>query len=526
MRQGSASGAQQGSGTFREEAVAQVRRRHCRKGGKPEKPLARYCTGKTMREHIFSHISPTVRCAVLAAVVMLLAGCGLSPAYMRPDAALPEHYNAAAAENGVAGADREWWRAFNSPTLLRLQHMALENNRAFRADYWVLAQALAQARAARSSLLPSIDAGLSSTRRGSAVPGGYQVSDTVSGTVQASYEIDIWGKNYETASAQAHRAMAGLHAWRGAGLTLESETALTYFAYLAARENLAVYDDMIVNARDVLAYQEKREAQGAATPLDVARQRASVESMEAGRIAYLIKMTETRNSLCRLIGAAELPASIASAMDAEKFLDFMPPAVAEGMPSELLVRRPDVAEAEERLKAANANIGVARAAFLPGFSLTGSAGWQSDALHTLIMPASALYSLAGSALLPLFNNGKLMAQYDEAVAAHKEMMERYREAALAGYLEVATSLDSAVFLKQQEIHREQGAAQSAEAYRIARLRYEAGAEDFLSVLNAQETMLSADTQVVQTRLERLNAAVALFKALGGGWDKEAAVMGK
>jgi NodT family efflux transporter outer membrane factor (OMF) lipoprotein len=278
---------------------------------------------------------------------------------------------------------------------------------------------------------------------------------------------------------------------------------------------------MLANAKKVLTYQEKRSALGAAAPLDVARQRASVQSMEAGRISYFVNMAETRNSLARLVGASEIPADIAALMDSENLMNMIPPAIDAGIPADLLARRPDVAEAEARLMAANANIGVARAAFLPGVSLTASAGWQSDLLSTLISSASALFSLAGSLLQPIFQGGKLLAQYDETVAAHRELMERYREAALAGNLEVATTLETNVLLQQQETHRHLSAVQSEEAYRIARLRYEAGAEDFLAVLDAQETKLNAESQVVQTRLERLNTAIALFKALGGGWMNEA-----
>ena len=466
----------------------------------------------------------TLRSAALVILILLLASCGLSPQYARPELDIPRAYEETGRETlrEYSAENRAWWQGFASKALPSLQAVAIANNHAFQAERQVLAQSFAQARAARASLFPSIDVGGSGSHKGNAVPGGYSKNDALSGTVQASYEVDIWGKNYETATAQSYRAIAGVNAWRGAGLTLESEVALTYFSYLAARENLAVYNAMLENAKDVLEYQEKREKLGAAAPLDVARQRASVESMEAGRISYLVNMTEAKNSLAQLVGSAEIPADIMALMDAENLMDMLPPAIDAGIPADLLARRPDIAEAEARLMAANANIGVARAAFLPGVSLTASAGWQSDSLSTLISPSSALFSLAGSLLQPLFQGGRLIAQYDEAVAANKELMERYREAALAGYLEVATTLETNVLLVQQEKHRHLSAGQSEEAYRIARLRYEAGAEDFLAVLNAQETKLNAESQVVQTRLERLNTAIALFKALGGGWMNETA----
>ena len=417
---------------------------------------------------------------------------------------------------------RDWWRNFASPALAELQQRALGNSHAFQAERESLAQALYRARQARAVLLPGVNASGSGSHKGTGTSGGYQKSDALSGTLQVSYELDIWGANKETAQAAGHRFIAGLNAWRGAGLSLESEVALTYFSYLAARENLAVYDATLRNAGEVLAYQETREKLGATAPLDVARQRSSVSSMEAGRINHLIKMTAARNSLCQIIGVTELPADLIALMEKENIGSLVPPAISAGIPSDLLLRRPDLAQAEANLKAANADIGVARAAFLPGISLSASAGWQSDSLSSLISPASALFSLGTSLLQPIFQGGKILNNYEETLAAYRELMERYRETALAAFLEVATALDSNTFLQEQEAHRNLSRQQAAEAYRIARLRYEAGAEDFLAVLNAQESVLNAENQTVQSRLERLNTAVALFKALGGGWITEEA----
>jgi NodT family efflux transporter outer membrane factor (OMF) lipoprotein len=464
----------------------------------------------------------------------LLAACGLSPNYVRPGGDLPAGY--AAAEDlpplDAGGRDladftpenRDWWLRFASKALPEMQRLALANNHDFAAQRWALAQTMAQARASRAKLLPSLELSGSAGRRGSEGERGYSVTDSVSGTVQASYEADIWGKNSASRQAREYTALAGLNTWRGAGLSLESEVALTYFSCLAARENLAVYDSMLQNAREVLDYQEKREKLGAAAPLDVIRQRQAVENMEAERIGYLIRKNEARNNLALLLGTGALPPELETAMAGERLLDILPPAVAAGLPAELLARRPDIMEAEARLLAANANIGVARANFLPAVNLTASAGWSGDALHTLISPAGALYSLAASLLQPIFSGGQLTAQYDEALAAKEELIERYRQAALSAFWEVSTALSSVRLLDGEEIFRAASSGQAGEAYRIARVRYENGAEDFLSVLSAQSAMLSAENSMVAVRLERLNTVVALFKALGGGWGEEDAAV--
>lgn len=481
-----------------------------------------------MQNTIRKTLEATRRC-LLALLVVPLGACSLAPEYARPDSALPTEYNLAEGTGRAAAGpeltefspeNREWWKNFNSSALPALQALALKNNHSFAAERWVLAQNFSQARASRSKLFPSLDVGASASRRGSEGSGGYNVSDAFSGTMQASYELDLWGKNADSADAKEFRALAGMYSWRGAGLSLESEVALTYFSWLAAKENLAVYESMLQNAREVLEYQEKRERLGAIAPYELARQRGSVQSMEAQRVSYLNKMSEARNNLCLLLGVTELPGELAALIERDKLMDILPPGVREGLPSELLTRRPDIAEAEARLMAANANIGVARAAFLPGISLTASAGWQSSSLDSLISPSSALYSLASSLMMPIFNNGELNAQLDEATAAKEELVERYRQSALSAFWEVSTALSASSLLSTQEEHRGQAAAEASEAYRIARIRYASGAEDFLSVLDAQDAVLSADSNLVQVRLERLNSVVSLFKALGGGWAEE------
>lgn len=474
-------------------------------------------------------VSLCLRALVLS--LILLGGCSLAPGYTRPETALPEAFSGDArsgdarsgnarsgGENRVPdAANRLWWATFASKALPELQRLALDNNHAFAAERWLLSQKLSQVRSSRSALFPSVELGLNSSRQGGESPAGYTVKDAYSGSLQVKYELDLWGKNSDTATSAAFSAEAGLNAWRGAGLSLESEVALTYFAMLAAQANLRVYDAMLNNAREVLVYQEKRAALGAAEPLEVARQRNSVQSMEAERMGYRIKIDEARNSLCLLLGVATLPATLESAVTADSLMVLLPPAISPGLPSQLLARRPDIAEAEARLQSANADIGVARAAFLPVLNLTVTNAVQSDQLTRFIAPESALYTLAASLVQPIFSGGRQLAQLDLAVAVKEELIERYRQASLAAFWEASTALNANDLLATQELFRVEASRQAAEAYRIARAQYEAGAQDYLSLLTAQDSMLSAESSLVQTRLQRLNSVVALFKALGGGW---------
>lgn len=453
---------------------------------------------------------------------VLLGGCSLAPKYTQIDMNLPNSFATELEQplSSHAENNRTWWRSFNSTVLPELQRMALANNHNFTAEGWVLAQAVSQARASRAALFPSLGASFGGERQGGETDKGYQVVDSISGTVQASYELDLFGANLNTARAGTQHALAGLNAWRSAGLTLESEVALTWFSLLAATENLNVYDSMLENAQAVLEYQEKREQLGAAQPLDVTRQRSAIQRMKAERIGYQIKLTEAKNALCQLLSVTSLPENLERAMAEEHLMDIIPPFVNPGLPSELLARRPDIAQAEALLLAANADIGAARAAFLPVISLTASNSWQSDALSSLLTPASALYTLAASAVQSIFSGGQNLAQYDRTLAAKEELAERYQETALAAFWEVSTALTANSLMLTQEKHRLESARQADESYAIAHARYEKGAEDFLSVLDAQESVLSAKNYTIQTRLERLNGAVALFKALGGGWGSE------
>ena len=477
---------------------------------------------KMMRIHALFQITITLLLALFA------SGCSLAPAYIPPEIDLPGSFEKATTDetgqqnkrSSYEEVNREWWSSLNSKALLALQKAALTNNYGYKADRWALAQSFSRARAARSTLMPLVNASGSASRRGSDSEKGFSVSNAFSGSFQASYELDIWGAKQDSVSAQEYGAVGNMYTWHVAGLTLESEVALTYFSYLAAWENLAVYDSMLRNAREVLAYQETRERLGTAAPLDVARQRSSVENMEASRLGYERSITEGRNNLCLLVGVSELPEDIASLMEKERLQDIIAASVEAGIPSDLLIRRPDIATAELRLKAANANIGVARAAFLPSFSLTASRGWQSDTLATLINPVNAMYSLGNSIAASIFDNGSNIARLDEAIASRNELIERYRQAVLAAFWEVSTALSAKEVLAKQEQHRTASAMQAAESLRIAQLRYKAGSEDFISVLTAQDSVLSSDNNLIQSRLERLNIAIALFKALGGGWGNQ------
>lgn len=468
---------------------------------------------------------PLPICILAVMVVFLLQACSLAPTYIRPDAGLPDGVPAAwnqvsaQAENSV---NAEWWSGFNSQALPRLQQQGLMQNRNFAASGWQLAQAVAQSRVARAPLFPWIGAEGTASRTGHhAGPGNaFTMTDTLSGGFQASYELDIWGRLRSQADSAAFMAEATLNDWRAVGLSLESDIAIAYFQVLALRERLAVQRDILSTAEQTLNYIEKQQRAGAASTLDLARQRSDVASMNA-RVQDLERQEQaTKNALNNLLGAAITPEELDVLMSSESITKLTPPTVSAGLPSSLLLRRPDILKAEAALKAANANIGVARAAFLPLVNLTAQGGWQSDEFHTLFRPSSTLYALVSSFVAPIFQGGRLMAEHEAAKARAEELVARYQQAALSAFLETDTAIAGVSYLAREEENRNTAVREAREAYRIVRVQYREGSADFLNLLDAQRTLLTAQDAQIAVTLARLNTTASLFKALGGGWGEK------
>jgi NodT family efflux transporter outer membrane factor (OMF) lipoprotein len=414
-----------------------------------------------------------------------------------------------------------WWNRFNSNALVLLQKAGMAQNRNFAASGWLLAQAVAQARVARAPLFPWIGAEGIASRTGLHTAGpteGFIMTDSISGGFQASYELDIWGRLRSQADNATFVAEATLNDWRAVGLSLESDIAIAYFQLLALRERLSVQRDILSTARQTLSYIEKQQRAGAAATLDLARQRSDVASMNA-RTQNLERLEQSaKNVLNNLLGAAITPEELDRLMSFESITTLTPPDIVAGLPSSLLLRRPDMLKAEALLKAANANIGAARAAFLPLINLTAQGGWQSDEFHTLLRPDSTLYALISSLVAPIFQGGRLIAQHDVALAHKEELVARYQQAALSAFLETDTAIAANSFLLQEEENRGTATREAREAYRIVGVQYREGSADFLSLLDAQRTLLAAHDAQIIVSLARLNNSVSLFKSLGGGWE--------
>ena len=426
---------------------------------------------------------------------------------------MPGHFVEAGAGNAVL-LTQDWWRGFGSPELSGFIDNALLANPDMAIAMERVRQAEAQVRVAGASLFPALNLGADTSRRETRPPGGPFRGDSSSNLgLSASYEVDLWGG----IAAGVRSAEWGLKASRfdreTVRLTLVTGVASGYFQLLALRGRLAIARENLATAQRVLTLVEARERYGAVSPLDVARQRAAVLGLRASVPPLELQERQTLYALAILTGRK--PESFGAVGEGISALSV--PRVSPGIPTDLLVRRPDIASAEAQLQSANANVATARAALLPRISLTGSAGLASGVLLNVLNAPSAALSLGASLAQPIFDGGRLRAQVEIAASRERELVEAYRKAILAALSDVEGALAAGGRTAEQETFQLQVVVEAREALRIAEVRYREGVDDLLTVLDAQRTLFQAEDQVAQVRLARLQASVSLYKALGGGW---------
>ncbi len=441
---------------------------------------------------------------ILVLALAGVVGCATQSPVLAPQVTPPAAYSEAAAP-GAAELTGDWWRTFNSAELQALVEEALAGSPDLAIATERVRQAEAQVQVAGASLFPSLDLGFS-TRKA-------RDSESSSTTLSASYEVDLFGRNAAgVRGAQASLRASGFDR-EAARLTLLAGVANAYFELLSLRGRLGVSRDNLGIAERVLGVVEVRARNGAVSPLDVARQQAAVLSQRAGLLSLEQQERQTLAALALLAG--RLPEGFE--VRAATLADLAVPSVSPGLPADLLVHRPDLAAAEAGLAAANANLAAARAALLPSIQLTASAGVASGALLAFLSGPSTGVAIAASVLQPIFDGGRLRGNVGLAESRERELVEVYRKAILAAFADVENALAAAGRLAQREALQAQVEARAREALRLAEVRYREGADDLLSVLDAQRTLFDAQDQLALTRLERLEASVALFRALGGGW---------
>lgn len=423
---------------------------------------------------------------------------------------------AAPADDAIRG---EWWKLYDDDTLNALEDRAASSNQDLRAAAARVDQARAAAGLARSAEWPQIAANPSAVReRTSSTTENVfptTLADTYRAPLVASWEIDLFGRVRrlsESARAEAESSAATFESVR---LSLTADVAANYFSYRAAESELNLVRATIGLRRRALDLVSARRKSGTAADFDVARAETELATAEVEAAALTNRGAALKNALAVLVGEAASTFTIDPAPSGSRVPDL--PVVPAGLPAELLERRPDIAAAERALAAANARIGVAKAAFFPAISLTGAAGFASGDVDRLFNSDSRVWSIAPSLYLPIFQGGRNRANLERSRAAYEESVAEFRQRVLVAFQEVQDALTATRYLAEQADAQERALAAARRAATLAQTRYDAGFVAYLEVIDAQRTSLALERSAAQLSGARFNASVALIKSLGGGW---------
>ncbi|MVW86471.1 efflux transporter outer membrane subunit [Pseudomonas sp. PB101] len=456
----------------------------------------------------------------LLTLCLLLGAC--STPVQRPDSGIrpPAAWHSPHTV-GAIHDNQQWWNRFGSPQLGRLIEQARLGSYDLAAAIARVRQAQADTVIAGGSQLPEVKAGLNANRQKLIRGSGYSQLDADSNNdavdyftanLVASYEIDFWGGQRAGRDSAQLSLRASEFDQATVELTLLSGVASGYAQALSLQEQSRIAELNLANAQSVLKLVQTRFDSGSATALELAQQKSLVAAQQRQLPLVRQQAEDARISLATLLGRPVQALSLGQ----EHFDQLTWPAIDAGVPSQLLSRRPDIARAEAQLAAAQADVTVARAAMLPTVTLTAEIGSGADRANDILR--SPFYNLTAGLLAPVFNNGRLGAQRDKATARQEELLETYRGTIINGFADVEKALNSIRGLDEQRGWQSEELSQAQTAFNIAQSRYQAGAEDLLTVLETQRTLYAAQDLNVQLRLSRMQASIALYKALGGGWQ--------
>ncbi|KAF1066743.1 MAG: Toluene efflux pump outer membrane protein TtgC [Pseudomonas citronellolis] len=446
-------------------------------------------------------------------LALLLAACSQTPAPPGHDVAVPPAWTAPPSANGEP-VYAHWWRAFGSTELDGLVGRAERDSYQLQAAEARLRQAEANLRISGAALRPSLNGSLDYTRQ-SRLGGSAEVDGTAyTSGLLASYEVDLRGRLRALQASARAQWQASAYDRDALRLSLTAEVADTWLeqAGLGERQRIAALN--LETAQRVLDTLESRYRAGSALPLDVAQQRSLVAGQRRDLREIEQAGVDARARLAVLLGSA-LPGL---ALGAPNLDSLRWPRIDSGVPSQLLARRPDIAAAEARLRAADADLAAARAAFFPQLTLSAGVGTEAEHWHDLL--ANPLGNLAAGLTAPLFSGGRLSGERDQAQGLRDEAVADYRQALIQALGEVEQALNAIQGLEARLAAQQEQTRAADQALRLAESRYRAGAEDVLTLLDTQRTLYSAQDAEAALRQARLQASVTLYRVLGGGWRDE------
>lgn len=463
--------------------------------------------------------------AVLAvAPILQICGCTVGPKYNRPSAEVPSAYkelgNWKQAQPNDQNLGGNWWEIFQDPQLNALEAQVNVSNQNLRAAEAQYTQSRAVLRYNRAAYFPSINGGASATRNKisehrppSLSTNGVTYSDFQI-PFELSYEVDVWGRVRRTVESYRAQAQASAADLAAVNLSMHAQLALFYFQARTLDAEEQLLNSTVTQYEQALELIESRFAGGLASDLEVQQATTQLETTRAEAVDVGVARAQYEHAVAVLIGKPPAEFSLAALP-----LAAPPPAIPAGLPSELLERRPDIASAERLMASANAQIGVAKAAYYPTISLGATGGFESGVITTLISGPSILWSAGGSAVEPLFDAGRRRANLDQAIAAYDQAVANYRETVLTGFQQVEDNVAALRILEHEAQVQDKAVVAARKYLDLAVTRYKGGVTSYLEVTTAQSAALSDEVTAVNILGRRMVYAVTLVQALGGGWDR-------
>jgi len=463
-----------------------------------------------------------VVCLLIIVALGALAGCDLMPKYERPGAPVASRWSEGGGRGGKAASEIRWRDFFVDARLKRIIELALANNRDLRVAMLNAEQSRAQYRIERSAFFPTVQGSAGYSRQRSA--GGITSNgQTLSGVTSSewtasigvtSYEIDFFGRVRSLSAQALEKYFAQEESRRSAQITLVSQVATQYFTWCQDEEQVQLAQQTLTAVQESYNLTKSSFDAGAVTELDLRTAEAQVQTAKVNILTYQRQSAQAINNLVLLAGHP-LP----SALPERHLLSdrHVLASIPSGLPSALLELRPDILQAEHTLKAANANIGAARAAFFPSITLTGAAGTATADFSNLLGKNTSTWNFSPQITVPIFNGGNLRASLDVAKISARIEVANYEKAIQTAFREVADALVARRIYAQQIVEQEALVAAEQKRYDIANTRYRQGADTYLNVLSAQQDLYNSQQSLPQTRFDNLSNLITLYKALGGGW---------
>lgn len=457
---------------------------------------------------------------VLLCICSLFPGCAVGPNYKRPVIESPAVFRTESQNTNNPYADMAWWEVYKDDNLQTLIREALTNNYDLRIAMARVEQSRALAMQARSQFLPSINYNGTVSRGrnyvfGDVFPNNSGTVNSAVATLNAFWEVDLWGRVRRLNESARAQFMASEEARRGVRLILLSDVATTYFQLLELDQELEIAGRTTNSFGESLRIFSQRVAGGTASALQSARAEAALDDAAAAVPAIRQRISATENQLCVLLGRNPGPIERPSSLLTQVMPDIPP-----GLPSELLERRPDVRQAEQLVHSSNAQVGESVAEFFPKIGLTALLGRVSPELSAFTLGSANAWGIAAQAAGPLFEGGRLVGQYHQTKAARTESELQYRQTVLNAFREVSDALVSRTLLVEIREHQAREVTALESAVKLSTERYTAGKADYYEVLEAQQQLFPAELSLARTQRDQLLAVVTLYKTLGGGWQDE------